>query len=64
MNHMKENLLIIHLKDKEFKLLKVVPNKRVLSKIISLKVRGNKYNQTEIFKRDSSKMVYSMAVEY
>jgi len=61
---MKENLLIIHLKDKEFKLLKVVPNKRVLSKIISLKVRGNKYNQTEIFKRDSSKMVYSMAVEY
>lgn len=64
MNHMKENLLIIHLKDKEFKLLKVVPNKRVLSKIINLKVRGNKYNQTEIFKRDSSKMVYSMAVEY
>jgi len=64
MNHMKENLLIIHLKDKEFKLLKVVPNKRVLSKIINLKVRVNKYNQTEIFKRDSSKMVYSMAVEY
>jgi len=61
---MKENLLIIHLKDKEFKLLKVVPNKRVLSKIINLKVRVNKYNQTEIFKRDSSKMVYSMAVEY
>jgi len=64
MNRMKESLLTIHLKDKACKYLKVEPNMKVVSKIINLKEKENKFNQTVIYMKEISKTVYLMAAGY